>query len=318
MSESDAPERPPMILIANDQEWSARSLETVLGPSGYAVLRAYTGRQALELARTTHPDLVLLDERMPDLRGTDVCRMLRDDPHFGPHTPVVIVTADLVGREQHLAALRAGAWDCIGEPLDTEALLLRIGTWVRAKREVDRVRDQSLLDPATGLYNMRGLARRAREMGAEAYRSRGALACVALAPEAGTPASDAMVMEELAEQLAEHLGGVIRQAGRASDVIGRLGRNEFAIIAPATQAPGVLRLVERLQERVESAPFGVGQSSRGVRLSAGYYAVDDYAESTVDAVEMLLRAAAALRHLRSEGEDGSRVRSFEDVPLHQH
>ncbi len=315
MSDSDASYRPPMILIANDQEWSARSLETVLGPSGYAVLRAHNGRQALELARTTHPDLVLLDERMPDLRGTDVCRMLRDDPLFGRHTPVVIVTADLMGREQYLAALRAGAWDCLGEPLDTEALLLRIATWVSAKREVDRVSDQSLLDPATGLYNMRGLARRAREMGAEAYRSRGALACVALAPEAGPSAGDTLVMEELAERLAEHLGGVIRQSGRASDVIGRMGRSEFAIIAPATQAEGVLRLVQRLQQKVEAAPFEVGQEARGVRLSAGYYAVPDYAESTVDALEMLVRAATALRHLRSEGREGDQVRSFDQVPL---
>lgn len=313
MPEHDAPERPPMVLIANDQEWSARSLETILGPSGYAVLRAYNGRQALDLARTARPDLVLLDERMPDLRGTDVCRILRDDPHFGAHTPVVIVTADLVDREQQLTALRAGAWDCIGEPLDAEALLLRIGTWVRAKREVDRVRDLSLLDDATGLYNMRGLARRARELGAEAYRSRAPLACVAVAPDPGPSAGDTLVMEELAERLAEHLGGVIRQTGRASDAIGRMGRSEFAIIAPATQAEGVRRLVERLQSRVEAAPFAAGAELHGLRLSAGYYAVDDYAESTVDAEEMLVRAAAALRHVRSEEGSGG-VRAFDEVP----
>ena len=47
MSELPIPSRPPLVLIANDQEWSARSLESILGPAGYAVLRAYTGRQAL-------------------------------------------------------------------------------------------------------------------------------------------------------------------------------------------------------------------------------------------------------------------------------
>ena len=294
-----------MILIANDQEWSARSLETILGPNGYAVLRAYTGRQALELARTTHPDLVMLDERMPDLRGTDVCRILRDDPHFGAHTPVLIVTADSVDREQQLSALRAGAWDFVGEPLDAEALLLRIATWVRAKREIDRVRDESLLDSATGLYNMRGLARRAREIGAEAYRLRGALACVALAPEHLPASGDAEAMDELAERLAEHLGRLIRQSGRASDAIGRLGRHEFAIIAPATQADGAIRLVERLQQQVEGSSFLLPNSDMPrLQLAAGYCAVPDYAESPVDSVEMLLRAAAALRHLRAEGRRG--------------
>lgn len=306
-----------MILIANDQEWSARSLESILGPSGYAVLRAYNGRQAIELARTTRPDLLILDERMPDLHGTDVCRILRDDPRFAPETPVIVMTADQVDREQQLTALRAGAWDFIGDPVDSEALLLRIGTWVRAKRAADRLRADSLLDPETGLYNMRGLARRAREIGAEAYRSRSPVACVALAPDGPPGAGDVELMEELAERIALHLGRVMRGAGRASDAIGRLGRTEFGIVAPATEAEGVVRLVERLQERLSSEPLDApaGVDRLPVRLRAGYCAVPDYTESAVDAMEMLLRAAAALRHLRSEGDEDGRIQAFEALPV---
>jgi len=48
--------RPLLVLIANDQEWSARSLETILGPHGYAVLRTYNARQTLDLARRVRPD----------------------------------------------------------------------------------------------------------------------------------------------------------------------------------------------------------------------------------------------------------------------
>ena len=317
MSDTDAPSRPPMILIANDQEWSARSLESILGPSGYAVLRASNGRQAIEFARTTQPDLVILDERMPDMRGTDVCRILRDDPRFGPQTPLLLVTADVVDRELELAALRAGAWACIGEPVDAEALLLKIGTWVRAKRAVDSVREESLLDSTTGLYNMKGLARRAREIGAEAYRNRGPVACVALAPEEPPGAGDTELMEELAERLAEHLGRVMRGAGRASDAIGRLGRSEFGIVAPATEAAGAVRLVERLQERMnaESPAAGPGLERAPVRLRAGYCAIPDYTESSVDAVEMLLRAAAALRHVRSDGGASGRIQAFDELPV---
>jgi diguanylate cyclase (GGDEF)-like protein len=317
MSELDAPSRPPMILIANDQEWSARSLESILGPSGYAVLRATNGRQAIELARTTQPDLVILDERMPDLRGTDVCRILRDDPRFGAQTPLLLVTADVVDREQQLAALRAGAWDVFGEPVDAEALLLKIGTWVRAKRTVDRMREESLLDASTGLYNMRGLARRAREIGAEAYRNRGPVACVALAPDEPPAAGDAEFMEELVERLAEHLGKVMQGAGRASDAIGRLGRTEFGIVAPATEAAGAIRLVERLQDRMNAEPIGMGTGleRQPVRLRAGYCAIPDYTESPVDAVEMLLRAAAALRHVRSEGGESGRIQAFDELPV---
>src|SRR5215218_5777770 len=80
MSPFDKPRRPPLVLVANDQEWSARSLESILGPNGYAVLRAYTGRQALDLAKTTQPDIVILDSKMSDMTGIELCALLREDP----------------------------------------------------------------------------------------------------------------------------------------------------------------------------------------------------------------------------------------------
>jgi CheY-like chemotaxis protein len=77
MPESRRPSRPPLVLIANDQEWAARSVESILEPSGYAVLRAYNGRQAFDLACSARPDLVMLDYRLPDTDGVEVCRRLR-------------------------------------------------------------------------------------------------------------------------------------------------------------------------------------------------------------------------------------------------
>src|SRR5688500_20184051 len=68
---------PPLVLLASDQEWSTRSLESVLGPHGFASVRAYTGRQALELIRRTHPDVVIIDSGMPDIPGVDLCVQLR-------------------------------------------------------------------------------------------------------------------------------------------------------------------------------------------------------------------------------------------------
>ena len=130
----------PLVLIANDQEWSARSLESILGPHGYTVVRAYTGQQALERARTALPDLIILDAQMPDIHGFDVCRTLRGDPRFGATTPIVITTSGPSGRTQRLEAYRAGAWEFLGQPLDGEALLLKLDTFLRCKQQVDGLR----------------------------------------------------------------------------------------------------------------------------------------------------------------------------------
>jgi diguanylate cyclase (GGDEF)-like protein len=114
--------------------------------------------------------------------------------------------------------------------------------------------------------------------------------------------------------VAERVGEIIRQRGRASDAIGRLGRSEFAVIAPATEAEGAVRLMQRLGQSIESESVNLGELEKKLRIRAGYCAVPDFAESSVDAVEMLLRATTALRHLRSEG-NGERIKAFEQVPL---
>lgn len=80
MPQRESAPRSPLVLIANDQEWSARSLESILTPNGYTVIRAYTGQQALDRALSARPDLVILDAQMPDLHGIEVCRLLREDP----------------------------------------------------------------------------------------------------------------------------------------------------------------------------------------------------------------------------------------------
>jgi two-component system cell cycle response regulator len=297
MTDRDKTARPPLVLIANDQEWSARSLESILAPKGYAVVRAYTGYQALERARTSQPDIVILDAQMPDLHGIEVCRQLKDDPRFSPTVPILITTAGPSGRTQRIEAYQAGAWEFLGQPLDGEALLLKLETFVRAKLEVDRVRDESLLDQVTGLYNMRGLSRRAREIASEAFRRKHALACVVFVPESEALTQGAV--EDTGRRVAAALGEALR----------RIGRLEFAVIAPATGPEDAVRLVERLRQTVETQPIPLNGHSTTVELRAGYYAVRDFAKSNIDATEMLLRATTALRTLKEEGT--GRLRAFE-------
>jgi len=314
MANRDKAPNAPLVLIANDQEWSARSLESILGPNGYAVVRAYTGQQALERARTSQPDLIILDAQMPDMHGFEVCRALRSDPRFSATTPIVITTSGPSGRTQRLEAYRAGAWEFLGQPLDGEALLLKLNTFLESKREVDGLREENLLDPGTGLYNMRGLSRRAREIGAEAFRRRDPVACVVFAPEIDVTEEEEETPEDEARRMSDQVALLFRQAGRASDAIGRLGMAEYGVIAPATGPEAAVRLARRLGGAVESSPIPVRGGERTLRLRAGYCAVPDFAESSVDAVELLLRATTALRDLKREGAAGERIRAFDQVP----
>lgn len=225
-------------------------------------------------------------------------------PRFSTTIPILITTAGPSGRVQRLDAYRAGAWEFLGQPLDGESLLLKLGTYLAAKREADRTRDESLLDPDTGLYNMRGLSRRAREIGSEVYRRRQPLACMVLA--AAPVSVDLPTLRRLTGQL----GRLLRDRGRSSDAIGRLGDGEFGVIAPATESRGALRLFERIQQTVGLAQV---DGPPHLALQAGYSVVPDFGAVEIDAVELLLRATSALRELQGTGSP-ERIRLFQPTP----
>jgi PleD family two-component response regulator len=284
----------PKVLIVNDQEWSARSVESIFAAEGYTVLRAFTGAQALLRAGETMPDVFILDRQLPDLDGVEVCRRLRADPRFGATTPVIITTAGQAGRTQRLEAYAAGAWDFIGQPIDGETLLLKVRTYLEAKRALDAVRAESFLDEGTGLYTRRGLALRAREIASEAGRRHQALTCIVFTPEA--PALESAVVS--AESLVVEIGNFFRSAGRAADAVGRLGPLEFGVIAPATSHDGAVQLLDRLEAAVAGASGPHGDNGR-IRFRAGYFGTPDFAESAVDPLVMIERAGAALRDVAS-------------------
>ena len=98
----------PLVLLVDDQEWTSRSIESILRPKGHVVLKAYTGQQALDLVQKVSPDALIVDVHLPDIDGIDLVRQLRESPTIRSMTPILMITADSVGRAERLEALAAG------------------------------------------------------------------------------------------------------------------------------------------------------------------------------------------------------------------
>ena len=126
----------PRILVADDVPENVRLLEAVLVPRGYEVVSASDGRQALEVARSAKPDLVLLDVVMPELDGFEVCRQLRAHEDTAV-LPVIMLTAS-EGTEK-TKAIDAGADDFIPKPFNHDELLARVRSLLRIKRYHDEI-----------------------------------------------------------------------------------------------------------------------------------------------------------------------------------
>ncbi|MGD9145901.1 MAG: response regulator transcription factor [Anaerolineae bacterium] len=115
------------ILIVEDERAVARGLEYGLASEGFAVRWAATGHQALELARSQDPHLILLDLRLPDISGFDVCRQLRAE---GKRMPILMLTARDEETDKVLG-LELGADDYVVKPYSLRELVSRIRALLR-------------------------------------------------------------------------------------------------------------------------------------------------------------------------------------------
>jgi DNA-binding response OmpR family regulator len=115
------------ILIVEDDLAVARGLEYGLASEGWSVLHAATGQQALQLIRSQQPHVIILDIRLPDISGFDVCRQLRSE---GATQPVLMLTA----RDEEfdkVLGLEMGADDYVVKPFSLREIIARVRAMLR-------------------------------------------------------------------------------------------------------------------------------------------------------------------------------------------
>lgn len=110
----------PLVMIVEDHADTREMLRILLNMIGCRVIEAENGEQAMSVAEKGHPDLILLDVRMPLLDGLTVTRLIRSHPVLN-EVPIVLITG-MATPQLHREALSAGCNDCLIKPLDFERL----------------------------------------------------------------------------------------------------------------------------------------------------------------------------------------------------
>lgn len=281
----------PTILLVEDQEWTARSIESILKPQSFAVFKAYTGNQGLEIAARVGPDIVLVDLHLPDMGGADVLRGLKNLPGIGATTPLAVLSSGRVSQKERIQVFREGAWDVFTPPLDPVELTLRMNTWVKVKREADHARDSGLVDHLTGIYNFNGLVRRVGEIVAEATRYERPLSCIVLgdAIGEGPPEADA---SGISGETEKKVAAALRQVCRTSDALGRIRAREFIIVAPSTDDQGAGVLARRVLEALKD-------NGADPDIRAGVYSVQRSRREPMGLSDLLGPATEALRRAQT-------------------
>jgi two-component system OmpR family response regulator len=118
------------VLVVDDEAYITDLVGTALGYEGFAVAVAGSGHEAIAMAGTFRPDLIVLDVMLPDLDGLDVCRRLRAE---GERVPVVFLTARDAA-EDAVAGLTVGGDDYVTKPFSLQELVARIRAVLRRVR----------------------------------------------------------------------------------------------------------------------------------------------------------------------------------------
>ncbi|MFQ3673757.1 MAG: response regulator [Aggregatilineales bacterium] len=143
------PSPTPKVLIVDDNRTTVEMLKRLFEFNQFTALMAYSGREALTIARSEQPDLIILDVMMPEMNGFEVLQALRQDPSTEGIPTIFLTAKDSPADVEH--GIQLGADDYIPKPAEGRELIARARSKVEAKRYRDalarKTRDlQQLLD----------------------------------------------------------------------------------------------------------------------------------------------------------------------------
>jgi CheY-like chemotaxis protein len=228
------------ILIVEDEPNTAEMLVAYFETLGYDVTAVGWGNEALEFVQDTLPDLVVLDIRLPDIDGYEVCRQLRSHRRTS-QVPIIFLT-ERRERIDRLTGLELGAVDYITKPFDIQELRLRVRN-VLLRAELEPV-----VHPVTGLPFASLAEKRLSEM---IGRQRWAVVSVSLSGLQGFgDAYGFVARDDVRRAVALIVEHIAQEDGGGNPFVGQLGDDLFFLITAPEYAT---RVRERMAERLKEA-----------------------------------------------------------------
>lgn len=287
---------PARILVVDDNPVNLRMLADWLASEHYVVSTAADGFEALAKIAAERPDIVLLDVVMPELNGFEVCRRIKADPTMAD-IPVIMVTA-LSDVDDLVRGFEAGADDFVTKPFNFDALMARVRLQLRRKRRYERILEQARVDRLTGAFNRRYFDAHAPRLAARCRAARNPVAVLMIDVDNLKEINDAHG-HAVGDRVLKEIVSRVTSALRPSDLVARMGGDEFVVVMRETDLDAALQIAERLRGRIDAAPIG----GVAVTVSIGAAASRPDGEEELDAT--LQRADGALYSAKRAG--GNRV-----------
>lgn len=284
--------------IIDDHPVSLAFLEHMLRAEGLTPIRGSSGAEAMRLANEQRIDIWFVDWVMPGMNGVDLVRAIRARPD-GAHAYIIMLTSK--GSEEDLAtAFEAGVDDFIRKPFGAIEFRARLGAAKRVASMTKALQERlgqinalnaqleelASTDAITGLLNRRAAIQRLSDVWEQATRY-------------GRPLSLAIVDIDHFKRVNDTFGhargdaairfvaSALKDTTRSSDIVARIGGEEFLVVLPETTVSGAEAVLERARAAVSKARCIADGKELNLSISVGVAELDDKTPS----FEMLMQYA---------------------------
>jgi diguanylate cyclase (GGDEF)-like protein len=289
---AETPE-PYRVMIVDDDPHLAQLHASILQDSGMITLTVNDPLEVMAPLFDFKPDLILMDMYMPGCNGMELAKIIRQiGASFS--IPIVYLSGE-TDADKQFHAIRMGGDEFLTKPISPEHLISAVAG--RAER-MKIIRSLMVKDAMTGLYNHTTIKEYLETMIAQARRQ-GSDVCYVMIDLDNFKQVNDTYGHLLGDQVLVALARLLHQRIRSSDVVGRYGGEEFAVILPNCDITLASSLINQLRESFASIRFPVGKTSFSVTFSAGLAALSSHE----DGVHLCKAADEALYRAKNEGRN---------------
>jgi diguanylate cyclase (GGDEF)-like protein len=298
-------QEPFRVAVVDDDPAIRRLVRLLLTRSGYDTVEFGMGEEARQQLVTIPWDLAILDRRLPDMDGVELCHQLKSDPELRNRYIIMLTGED--DQADKVQGLDLGADDYITKPFQYPELMARIRA---AKRIVDlqkellesnrRLERLSITDGLTKLYNHRHLQDELARAFEESQRYQRPLSFVIVDLDFFKKVNDTYG-HAVGDDVLKAISNIFQSSIRTTDLAARYGGEEFALMLPETVLEDAINFAEKIRSIIESTAIETQAGPISATVSIGVATVPH--ARIRSAKELIVAADKALYRAKKNGRN---------------
>ena len=263
--------QPYRVLLVEDSQFQATYYAKTLESVGMQTRITTNPLKIIPILNEFNPDLILLDMYMPSCTGLELAKVIRQMEKF-VSVPIVFLSAE-TDKDKQLHAMSLGGDDFLAKPIKPEHLISAVSSRVV---RYQKLRSMMIRDGLTGLYNHTSIKQQLEHEIARAGRKKHSTVSFAMLDLDLFKKINDTYGHLTGDQVLKSLARFLLQRLRQTDIIGRYGGEEFAIIFPDTEKECIVKVLDNLRESFSKIRHHVDNTKFSVSFSCGIAAYPDF------------------------------------------